>query len=189
MPMTPSRIENTMPPISTASAQDQRRLEHREKALDRHLHFAVVDVGDAVEHLLQPARSPRRPGSSASRAADRDRSRRAGGRSPCLRAARAITPSSARASTLLVIVSLTIASPASSVTPLREQRGERAREARDLDLGEQIAEQRQRAAGARPSASAPSGFCRRRRNQHTSEHDDDQHRPPPVLAQRTCRRR
>src|SRR6266849_2004679 len=31
----------------------QRRLEHRETALHRDLHFAVVDLGDAVEHLLE----------------------------------------------------------------------------------------------------------------------------------------
>src|ERR1700682_5640735 len=33
----------------------QRRLEHCEKALHRDLHFAVVDLGNAVEHLLEPA--------------------------------------------------------------------------------------------------------------------------------------
>src|SRR2546421_11120411 len=31
----------------------QCRLEHREKALHRDLHFAIVDLGDAVEHLLE----------------------------------------------------------------------------------------------------------------------------------------
>src|SRR5438270_13414719 len=31
----------------------QRWLEHREKALHRDLHFAVIDLGDPVEHLLE----------------------------------------------------------------------------------------------------------------------------------------
>src|SRR5437773_5999077 len=35
-------------------AENQRRLEHGEHALYRDLHFAVVDLGDAVEHLLEP---------------------------------------------------------------------------------------------------------------------------------------
>src|SRR5450759_712720 len=35
-------------------AEDQRRLEHGEKTLHRDLYFAVVDLGDTVEHLLEP---------------------------------------------------------------------------------------------------------------------------------------
>src|ERR1700682_3007090 len=34
-------------------AENQRRLEHREKALHRDLNFPVVDLGDAIEHLLE----------------------------------------------------------------------------------------------------------------------------------------
>src|SRR5437870_1323238 len=44
------------PANENSEAQDQHRLKHGKKAAHRHLHLAVVYIGDAMEHLLKPAR-------------------------------------------------------------------------------------------------------------------------------------
>ena len=113
-------------------------------------------------------RTPRRPGSSARRASDRARSRRAAAPKPLPSRSRAITPSSASASTLLPSVSLTIARPDEQRHAVAEQRRERAREPRDLDLDHEVADERQRAGSAHPSAPRTTGSRSRRRIQRTA---------------------
>ena len=56
MPITPSRIENTMPPISTASDRISAGSSTARKRLIADLHLAVVDVGHPRQHLLEAAR-------------------------------------------------------------------------------------------------------------------------------------
>ncbi len=55
MPMTPSRIENTIPPIITASERISTGSSTARKRLHRDLHFAVVHIGDPIQHLLESA--------------------------------------------------------------------------------------------------------------------------------------
>ncbi len=139
--MTPSRIENTIPPISTAKPEDQRRLEYREKALDRHLHFAVVDVGDAVEHFLEPARF----------LANQDHLRRQPRVQSGLgkRTAETLAFAQPRDHAVERLRQHAVAhrvlddrEAGKQRDAVGEQRGERAREARDLDLGHQVADER-----------------------------------------------
>jgi hypothetical protein len=90
------------------------------------------------------------------------------------------TLSSASAITVLVIVSFTMPTPDSSVTPLASSVGKRAGEARRLDLGDEIAEQRQ----AKPSrvALAPD---RRHEAAAAIPHDEEEghaEHGPPVAA-------
>ena len=167
MPITPSRIENTIPPIITASAQDQRRLEHREETLDRHLHLAVVDLRDARSAFPRAGPIPRRPESSASASLGYSPVSASGRPKPLPSRSRAVTPSSAPASTRVAERLLDDGEPRQQRDAVAEQRRQRAREPRDLDLGHEVADQRQ-ASSPRPSAPCTAGCASRRRATDTA---------------------
>src|SRR4051812_23580350 len=37
-------------------AEDEHRLQDGQESLDRHLNLAIVDLGNAIEHFLEPSR-------------------------------------------------------------------------------------------------------------------------------------